>query len=665
MAEGATIGKAYVQILPSTKGIKGSLTSALSGEAASAGSASGEAVGANLVSKVKSLVAAAGIGAAVKKALDIGGALQQSTGGIETLYKSASDTMIKYANEAYRTAGLSANAYMEQSTSFAAALVKSLGGDTAKAAEAANTALIDMADNSNKMGTAMESIQNAYQGFAKGNYTMLDNLKLGYGGTKQEMERLLADAQKLSGVEYNINNLADVYSAIHVIQEDLDITGTTAKEAASTFEGSFRAMAASAENLLGRIALGENITSELTALVETTGTFLIGNMLPMVGNILTSIPTVITQAAPMIGEAALGLIGDVSRQVLGYDMTNDISSFAAGIIGLLGVEIPNFVNRGLDFVQNLAMGAMGGYPELLEDFGSIVDSVLTGLADAAPKILSKGVEFISALANGALQNAPAAITAIGDIVTSILGFLLSNMPQLLQKGVELIGNLASGVVRNLPAILSAFGSVIANILATIARNLPAILSKGIEILGNLAAGIIRGIPRAIATIPQLFSQFASGFRSFDWGSLGSNIIEGIKNGILGAAGRIAEAAREAANSAFNAAKSFLGIASPSKLFRDQIGKNMALGMAEGFENNAPDIRVIKTINNTVTAAAQATRDYKVEGTRANPRRGGTFQIIIPFQINDREFARATGEAIYDEMGRITVRNTRMRGVATA
>ena len=652
-----------MQILPSTKGIKGSLTSALSGEAVSAGATSGEAVGANLVSKVKSLVAAAGIGAAVKKALDIGGALQQSTGGIETLYKSASDTMIKYANEAYRTAGLSANAYMEQSTSFAAALVKSLGGDTAKAAEAANTALIDMADNSNKMGTAMESIQNAYQGFAKGNYTMLDNLKLGYGGTKQEMERLLADAQKLSGVEYNIDNLSDVYSAIHVIQEDLDITGTTAKEAASTFEGSFKAMAASAENLLGRIALGENITSELTALVETTGTFLIGNMLPMVGNILASIPTVITQAAPMIGEAVLGLIEDVSEQVFGYDITSDLSSFSDQIMDFLSLTIPEYVAMGLDFILGLALGAMEGSGQLLDDIGFIVESILIGLENGVPQILDKGIEFITSLAAGALQNAPAAITAIGDIVTSILEFLLSNMPQLLQKGVELIGNLASGVVRNLPAILSAVGSVIANILATIARNLPTILSKGIEILGNLAAGIIRGIPRAIATIPQLFSQFASGFRSFDWGSLGSNIIEGIKNGILGAAGRIAEAAREAASSAFNAAKRFLGIASPSKLFRDQIGKNMALGMAEGFENNAPDIRVIKTINNTVTAAAQTTRAYKANWGHTDSGNGGVYRVEVPVEIDGREVARATAEFTEEELKKREERDKRKKGEA--
>lgn len=657
-SEGIQVGKGYVQIIPSAKGIKGGIENVLSGEAASAGDKAGALAGSNLVGAIKSAVAAAGLGAIVSKALSEGAALQQSIGGIKTLYKESSDKMIQYANEAYRTAGLSANAYMEQSTSFAAALVSSLGGDTAAAAEAANLAIIDMADNSNKMGTSLDSIQNAYQGFAKQNYTMLDNLKLGYGGTKQEMERLLADAQKLTGVKYDIGNLSDVYSAIHVIQDNLDITETTAKEAASTFSGSMLAMQAAATNFLGKLTLGEDVRDEVAALVETTSTFLIDNAIPMVGNMLSAIPPAIMQAAPMIGEAALGLIGDVSRQVLGYDMTYNISSFAAGIVGLLGVEIPNFVNRGLEFAMGLAIGVLEGSGALLENVGTIMDSVLTGLGDGMPKILNKGVEFISALASGALQNAPAAITAIGDIVTSVLGFLLSNMPQLLQKGVELISNLASGVVRNLPAILAAFGSVIANILATIARNLPAILSKGIEILGNLAAGLIRGIPRAIAAIPQLFSQFSAGFRNYDWGSLGSNIIEGIKNGILGAAGRIAEAAREAASSAFNAAKNFLGIASPSKLFRDKIGKNMALGMAEGFEDYSPEIAVTRTISETVTAATQATR-------AAGPAKisGGVYRLEIPVVIEGREVAKATAVYTAEELEKAKVREDRKKGEA--
>lgn len=655
-SEGIQVGKGYVQIIPSAKGIKGGIENVLSGEAASAGDKAGALAGSNLVGAIKSVVAAAGLGTIVSKALSEGAALQQSIGGIETLYKESSDKMIQYANEAYRTAGLSANAYMEQSTSFAAALVSSLGGDTAAAAEAANLAIIDMADNSNKMGTSLDSIQNAYQGFAKQNYTMLDNLKLGYGGTKQEMERLLADAQKLTGVKYDIGNLSDVYSAIHVIQDNLDITGTTAKEAASTFSGSMMAMQAAATNFLGKLTLGEDVRDEVAALVETTSTFLIDNAIPMVGNMLSAIPPAILQAAPMIGEAVLGLIGDVSEQVFGYDITTDLSSFSDQIMDFLSLTIPEYVAMGFDFISSLALGAMEGSGQLLDDIGFIVESILIGLENGVPQILDKGIEFITSLADGALQNAPAAITAIGNIVTSILGFLLSNMPMLLQKGVELISNLASGVVRNLPAILAAFGSVIANILATIARNLPTILSKGIEILGNLAAGLIRGIPRAIAAIPQLFNQFSAGFRNYDWGSLGSNIIEGIKNGILGAAGKIAEAAREAASSAFNAAKNFLGIASPSKLFRDKIGKNMALGMAEGFEDYSPEIAVTRTISETVAASSKA-----VKPMQTGAAIGAKYRVEVPVEIDGREVARATAEFTEEELKKREERDKRKKG----
>ena len=212
-----SLGKAYVQIIPSADGIQGSITSLLSGESKKAGETSGGLIGSGLVSKLKTLLVTAGIGTMITSSLTEGGKLQQSLGGIETLYKDSFDKMVKYANEAYKTAGLSANDYMQTVTSFSASLLQGLSGDTEKAGEVANMALIDMSDNANKFGTDMQSIQNAYQGFAKQNYTMLDNLKLGYGGTKTEMQRLLADAQKLSGIKYDINNLADVYNAIHEI----------------------------------------------------------------------------------------------------------------------------------------------------------------------------------------------------------------------------------------------------------------------------------------------------------------------------------------------------------------------------------------------------------------------------------------------------------------
>ena len=301
------IAQAYVQLIPSARGITGKIQSILNPEASAAGQSAGQSLGSSLVGVMTKVIAAAGIGKAFSAAISEGAALQQSLGGIETLFKGSADKVKGYANEAYKTTGLSANAYMENVTGFSASLLQSLGGDTNKAAETANMAMIDMSDNANKMGTSMESIQMAYQGFAKQNYTMLDNLKLGYGGTKQEMQRLLADAEKLTGVKYDINNLSDVYNAIHAIQENLDITGTTAKEAASTFSGSFESMKAAAQNVLGKLALGENILPSLHALLKTTSTFLFDNFLPMIGNVLSGLGLVLTEG---ISQIASQLFGD-------------------------------------------------------------------------------------------------------------------------------------------------------------------------------------------------------------------------------------------------------------------------------------------------------------------------------------------------------------------
>ncbi len=320
------LGKAYVQIIPSAKGISGMIQKEMGGEVASAGVSAGESLGSKMMGAVSGVIAAAGIGKAIRASINEGAALQQSLGGVETLFKDSADKVKGFANEAYKTTGLSANAYMENVTGFSASLLQSLGGDTDKAAETANMAMIDMSDNANKMGTSMESIQLAYQGFAKQNYTMLDNLKLGYGGTKQEMQRLLADAEKLTGVKYDINNLSDVYSAIHTIQENLDITGTTAREAATTFTGSFESMKSAAQNVLGKLSLGEDIQPALQALMETTSTFLFGNLIPMIGNILKQIPILILGG---IKGVFSGIFGEGLGSIMGSIVTALGSAFLA------------------------------------------------------------------------------------------------------------------------------------------------------------------------------------------------------------------------------------------------------------------------------------------------------------------------------------------------
>lgn len=282
------LGKAYVQIVPSAKGISGSITGAISPEANSAGQSAGLSLGSNLVKAATGIIAAAGIGKAIASSISEGGALQQSIGGIQTLFKDSAQTVLNYAQQSYKTAGLSANAYMENVTSFSASLISSLGGDTAKAAELANMAMTDMSDNANKMGTDMDSITQTYQSLARGNYAMLDNLKLGYGGTKSEMERLMKDAEKLTGEHYTVGDFADTVKAIHAVQDSLRITGTTAREASTTLEGSFNSMKAAWQDVIGNLADGElDITPSLQGLADTTSTFLFGNFIPMIGRVFS------------------------------------------------------------------------------------------------------------------------------------------------------------------------------------------------------------------------------------------------------------------------------------------------------------------------------------------------------------------------------------------
>lgn len=373
------LGKAYVQIIPSAKGISGMIQKEMGGEVASAGVSAGESLGSKMMGAVSGVIAAAGIGKAIGASINEGAALQQSLGGVETLFKDSADKVKGFANEAYKTTGLSANAYMENVTGFSASLLQSLGGDTDKAAETANMAMIDMSDNANKMGTSMESIQLAYQGFAKQNYTMLDNLKLGYGGTKQEMQRLLADAEKLTGVKYDMNNLSDVYSAIHAIQENLDITGTTAREASTTFTGSFESMKAAAQNVLGKLSLGEDIQPALQALMETTSTFLFGNLIPMIGNILKQIPNLI-----------LGGIKGVFSGIFG----EGLGSIMGGIVTALGSAFLAF--KAFSAVS----GLLSGIPAVLTTIKTAVTGLFTamsanpiGIAIAAIAALTAGLVY--------------------------------------------------------------------------------------------------------------------------------------------------------------------------------------------------------------------------------------------------------------------------------
>lgn len=599
----AEIGKAYVQIVPTAKGIKGEIAKELGGETASAGKSAGESFGSNLVGMVKKLIVAAGIGTVLKSAIEEGGKLQQSFGGLDTIYGEASSAAKEYAVQA-AAAGISANDYAEQAVSFGASLKQAFGGDTTKAVEAANTAIMDMTDNAAKMGTPIESIQNAYSGFAKQNYTMLDNLKLGYGGTKSEMERLLADAEKLTGVHYDISNLGDVYDAIHAIQGDLGLTGVAAQEASETFSGSFGAMQASAANLLGSLALGEGVAPALTTFIQSVGTFLFNNLIPMIGNIIMSLPTVIstllTTGIPAILESFMGMF----ESIKGLFSAESVNSALEVVNGFL-TQAPQMITAGTEFLMNLINGIGTQLPQIITKAGEVANKFLASFLTNLPKMLDAGAKSIQQLSSGLAKAIPQVITAAFQVMNQLLNTILSHLPQILQSGVNLIASLAQGLIQNRQAILSAITEGLASLLQTIAQHLPQLLQSGIELIAKLAAGIIQAIPQVISAGLSLINDFKNQFTTVNWGEVGLNIIKGIAAGLKNGAGIIKDAAVSAAKAAFDAAKSFLKIGSPSKLFRNEIGAMMAEGMVLGFEDETPEKRIandLRAMSNALPGA---------------------------------------------------------------
>ncbi|RSJ09736.1 hypothetical protein D8824_05380 [Streptococcus intermedius] len=465
------LGQAYVQIMPSAKGISGSIQSALAPEATAAGNSAGSSIGSSLVKAATGIIAAAGIGKAFSAAINEGAALQQSLGGIETLFKGSADKVKAYANEAYRTTGLSANTYMENVTGFSASLLQSLGGDTNKAAEIANMAMVDMSDNANKMGTSMDRIQDAYQGFAKQNYTMLDNLKLGYGGTRTEMERLLADATKLTGVKYDINNLSDVYQAIHAIQGKLDITGTTAKEAATTFSGSFASMKAAAQNVLGKLALGEDIMPSLKALAKTTSTFLFKNFIPMVGNILRGLPTVI---GTVLKEGIAAIFGDgIAKSIT--DKIYNIYANVSGVLNALSDMIFGSGNKAdnKDFLKSY-LGLDEKLASRIVNIGENIRVTFVNIGSTIGNIAGIVSNFVSDLLG--IAGSKQGVNAIGSAFESVTGFIKSASEKIKEF---------TGWLKNSPAALDSLkGAIVGITTALTTYKVVTGVTKGIEAARN-------------------------------------------------------------------------------------------------------------------------------------------------------------------------------------
>ena len=500
---------------------------------------------------------------------------EQLIGGVETLFKESADVVEGYANNAYKTAGLSANEYMETVTSFSASLLQSLDGDTAKVAEVSNMAVTDMADNANKMGTSMSMIQSAYQGFAKQNYTMLDNLKLGYGGTKTEMERLLADATKISGVKYDISSLNDVYQAIHVIQGELGITGTTAKEASTTISGSLNSMKSAWQNLLTGIA-DDNADFE-----------------SLIGNFVESIMTFADNIVPRIEIVMDGLV--------------DL------ILGMADTLLPKVLDIAVNLVQNLVSGITNNIGTLMTTINQMINTILNALIGMLPQILQAGIQVIVSLITGIAQALPTLIPQIVEAVVLMVETLIDNLDLIIDAGIQLIIGLADGLIKALPILIDKIPIIIDKLINAIVDNLPKILEMGITLIVKLAEGLIKAIPQLVSKIPQIITSLLNGIKNYFGKMLsiggdllgkvkegitrgisgmldvGKNLVHGLWNGINNAKQWVLDKIKGFGKSILNGIKSFFGIHSPSTLFRDEIGSNLALGIGEGFEDEMSNV----------------------------------------------------------------------------
>ena len=492
-----------------------------------------------------------------KQALNSYADYEQLAGGVETLFKDNAETVKNYANNAYKNAGLSANDYMETVTSFSASLLQSLNGDTAKSAKVADMAITDMSDNANKMGTDMTMIQNAYQGFAKQNYTMLDNLKLGYGGTKSEMERLLKDAQKISGVKYDISNLNDVYQAIHVIQGELGITGTTAKEASTTIQGSVSAMKSAWQNMLTGIATGNTDN--------------IGNL---VNNLADSVITASQNILPRVKEIANGIVAVLPQ-----------------IIGQINENLPTLLDSGVQILNTLMEGIITNLPAIMTGANKIISTLLSTLVSMLPKIVEMGIQLIVSLVQGIGQQLPTLIPQMIDAIVLMVDSLLDNIDLIIDAGIQLLIGLSEGLIEALPRLIDKIPIIIEKLINAITNNLPKLVEMGITLIVKLAGGLIKAIPQLISKIPEIINSLVNGFKNYfsNMGEVGKNLVFGIWEGIKNAKDWLIGKVKEWCGNILNGIKSFFGIHSPSKVFKDEIGTNLALGLGEGFSNTMKDV----------------------------------------------------------------------------
>lgn len=532
------LATAYVSLIPSLEGVGKETERQLEAGGQQSGRAFAAGMTATVVAGAASI--AAGLAASISQYADY----EQLVGGMETLYGDAASTVMANAEAAFRTAGLSANEYMETVTSFSASLINSVGGDTERAAALADQALRDMSDNANRMGTDMEMIQNAYRGFARGNFSMLDNLSLGFSGTKDGMEQLLAKAEELSGVEYDIDSYADIVEAINVVQTEMGITGATAEEAASTISGSIASTQAAWTNLLTHLA-DEN--ADIPALLGN----LFSSATNVIRNIGQRIPIVLTQMFQAIPSALQGM-GDL---------------FAPLVPALLEVA-----------------------PGLLQSFTTLLVQLANGIPQALPSIIAGAAQLFQGISLALIQVMPSLITGLMTALSSLVVVLMDNVPNFLQGALDMFNTLWEALMAVGPQLLSNLASMLGELVAYVLAEAPAMLANAGQLLGQIAAAIINAVPEAIGAMVGLLQQVVEQVSSFDLLQAGKDLIQGLINGISSMAGAVWDAVCGAVQGAIDGALSLLGIASPSKVFR-QIGEYTMEGFAEGIDDASVQARL--------------------------------------------------------------------------
>lgn len=629
-----------------------------------------------------------------KAAVDSYAEYEQLVGGVDTLFGESSEAVQKYADNAYKTAGMSANEYMQTVTSFSASLLQSMGGDTEAAAKKADMAIVDMSDNANKMGSSIESIQNAYQGFAKQNYTMLDNLKLGYGGTKEEMQRLLDDATKLSGVKYDISSYSDIVDAIHVVQTEMGITGTTAKEASTTITGSISSMKGAYQNLLTGLADGDadldSLIDDLANSVMTVIDNIVPRILETVPRIVEAVPqlaeslsTVANELATQAGtliqsllppllqafftliQTAINTLPTLLPQLLNAAMTlfTGILSGLQQTIPLLLAMLPDMINQvtatlsanlpqiiasGIDILISLINGITQTIPTLIQAIIDLFPVILNSIAENLPKIVQAGLELLISLVNGIVQAIPQLIAMLPTIITTIVSTLTGMLPRIIQAGITILTSLISGIIQAIPQLIAAVPQIIQSIVTTLTTNLPKIIQMGIQLIGSLISGLVQAIPSLIAAVPQIISAIWDTIMNTNWLQLGRNIIDGVIQGVRNAASSLINVFKDLASSALDAVKDFFGIHSPSTVMRDQVGKMLPAGMAEGVEEgmDEEEARIQEAMRKGVPTTIDSYINAKggsVEMAAAAAGGGFTQNITInsPKELSPSEVARQT------------------------